>query len=340
MVVADKYDTRFFDENEPSLGVHGAPAEAMSTQEDAKDNRASPASPEQDELQRPEIDRIELRQLLLDVLPKDVIRWGQKVQSVTEGSNNMISLNLENGTSEPYDLVIGADGTWSRVRPFLTDARPVYTGVGGFDLKITCGVDVPDLNKFVGSGSYMSCSDRKTILAQQNGSGSIVIYAWRAREEGWERSVPYDTKDPVAVKKALKEEYQGWNENIVRLTQVADGDVLVRSLYMLPVGHRWEHRKGATLIGDAAHAMTPFAGEGVNTALADSLELAEDIITAVHQGKWQEGPLDGAVKRYEEKMFVRAEPVCQESWNNLQDFIFDPHAPRTFVEKVFQGPPS
>ena len=338
MVIADKHDARFFDENEPSLGVPGAPAEGAPLQDGAKESQASP--PEDDEMQRPEIDRIELRQLLLEVLPENAIRWGQKVQSVSEGSNNTINLNLEDNTSETYDLVIGADGVWSRVRPFLTDTKPVYTGVGGFDLKITRGADFPHVNKFVGSGAYMSCSDRKTILAQQNGSGAIVIYAWRAREEGWEKNVTYDTRNPVAIKEALREEYQGWNENIVQLTQVADGDILVRSLYMLPVGHRWGHRKGATLIGDAAHAMTPFAGEGVNTALADSLELAERIITAVQQSKWQAGALDEAVKMYEDTMFVRAEPVCQESWNNLQDFIFDSQAPKTFVERVFQGPPS
>ena len=338
MVVADKHDVRFFDENEPSLGVPEAPAGGASLEKEAKESQAPP--PEEDEKQRPEIDRIELRQLLLEVLPKDAVRWGQKVQSVSEGPNNTVNLNFENDASESYDLVIGADGTWSRVRPFLTDIKPVYTGVGGFDFKITRGADFSDLNKFVGSGTYMSCSDRKTILAQQNGSGAIVIYAWRAREEGWEKNVTYDTRDPVAVKEALKEEYQGWNEKIVQLTQVADGDILVRSLYMLPVGHRWEHRKGATLIGDAAHAMTPFAGEGVNTALADSLELAEGVIAAVQQGKWQEGGLDEVIKVYEDKMFARAEPVCQESWDNLQYFIFDPRAPKTFVEKIFQGPPS
>ena len=341
MVIADKQDQRYFDENEPA---GGAPEDSPRHEDEPKSQMPSRPPPEQDENQRPEIDRIILRQMLLDALPKDTIRWGQKVISVTEGSTGTLNLNLENHVSGPYDLVIGADGAWSRVRPFLSDTKPTYTGIGGFDLKITQGSSFPDLNAFVGTGSYMAFGDRKSVLAQQNGSGAIVVYAWSARDEGWEKSVPYDVKDPVAVKEALRKEYEGWNENIVRLTQVADGDVLVRGLYMLPVGYRWEHRKGATLIGDAAHLMTPFAGEGVNAALADSLELAEAIIAAVQQeGKWEEDVLDEAVKRYEEKMFPRAEAVCQESWSNMQDFFFNPRFPEHFMEiwgsKMGLGPP-
>ena len=73
----------------------------------------------------------------------------------------------------------------------------------------------------------------------------------------------------------------------------------------------------------------------MNTALADSLDLAEGIITAVQHGKWYRGALDEAVKSYEEKMFIWEEPVCQELWNSLQYFLFDPQAPRTFCGECF-----
>ena len=108
MIIADKHDTRLFDENELNLGAPEAPAEGVSKQERSKESKDPPL--EEDEKQRPEIDRIELRRLLLEVSLKDTIRWGQKVQSVSEGTNNTINVNPENGTSESYDLVIGADG--------------------------------------------------------------------------------------------------------------------------------------------------------------------------------------------------------------------------------------
>ena len=342
LVIADKHDKRYMDENGPVDSLPGGPS---GHDEGSAGNQASPVPPlEQDKDQRPEIDRADLKQILLDALPEDTIRWDQKVLSISEGSNGTVNLHIPNNSPEPYDLVIGADGAWSLVIYFVSSTKEIYTGLGGFDLKIQDGRSVPALSAFVGAGSYMAVGDQKTVMAQQNGSRAIVIYAWRARDEGWETRVPYDVQDPVAVKGVLREEYEGWDENIVRLTQVADGEVLVRSLYVLPVGYRWEHRQGATLIGDAAHLMTPFAGEGVNTALADSLELAEGIVAAVQRGKWEAGALDEAVRQYEEKMFPRAEVVCQESWSNMQDFMFDSRFPEKFMSifgpKEGAAPPS
>ena len=108
MIIADKHDTRLFNKNEPSLGAPEASAEGVPEQERSKESQGPP--PEEDEMQRREIDRIELQRLLLVVSPKATVRWGQKVQSVLKGTDSTINVNLENGTSESYDLVIGADG--------------------------------------------------------------------------------------------------------------------------------------------------------------------------------------------------------------------------------------
>lgn len=72
--------------------------------------------------------------------------------------------------------------------------------------------------------------------------------------------------------------------------------------YKLPVGTTWKHRRGHTLIGDAASWMTPFSGEGVNKAMKDALELAEAIPGSCDSDL----TLDEAVKLYGENMFPRA----------------------------------
>jgi 2-polyprenyl-6-methoxyphenol hydroxylase-like FAD-dependent oxidoreductase len=88
---------------------------------------------------------------------------------------------------------------------------------------------------------------------------------------------------------------------------------------MFQVGHRWAHRQGLTLIGDAAHLMTPFAGVGVNVAMEDALSLANQI-KQWKQSVWDKaGPspssslLIGPVRAYEEEMFTRAQRYAEET---------------------------
>lgn len=83
------------------------------------------------------------------------------------------------------------------------------------------------------------------------------------------------------------------------------------------MGCKWEHKKGLTLIGDAASLMTPFGGEGVNKAMKDSLELGELIEKS--QNPNDDLTLDRAVLLYEQLMFPRAEKVQRTITINEQN---------------------
>lgn len=136
------------------------------------------------------------------------------------------------------------------------------------------------------------------------------------------------------VKKALLEEYADWSGDLQDLIRFADDEVILRQLYMLPVGHRWTPRAGFTLIGDAAHLMTPFAEEGVNVAMLDALELAHEITGSTQSsGAYS---LADAVRRFEQGMFERAEKVAAVSRRNME-YMFKADAPegliRDFMEK-------
>ncbi|WP_249314400.1 FAD-dependent oxidoreductase [Pseudomonas fluorescens] len=76
---------------------------------------------------RPEVERGELRRILLESLPADTIRWAHKVVSVSSLGEGRHELNFANGASVTTDLLVGADGEWSRIRPLLTDLKPAYT---------------------------------------------------------------------------------------------------------------------------------------------------------------------------------------------------------------------
>ena len=76
---------------------------------------------------RPEIDRTELRRILLGSLGAGTVRWGAKVQSVEAAAG--AARVVADSASHDFDLVVGAEGAWSRVRPLLTRAQPAYEGV-------------------------------------------------------------------------------------------------------------------------------------------------------------------------------------------------------------------
>ena len=205
---------------------------------------------------RPEIDREKLRKILYEALPEDTVRWGCRLRSVEEDR----SLHFEHGVESGFDLIVGADGAWSKVRPLLSKVMPYYTGLGGVHSVINKPEEEhPDLYRLVDRGSLMCFSDGKGLTAQQMGDGSLSIGEWTQRPEDWQET--YNLSDPKEVKRALREEFHDWDSQLVAFINAADDNHLVpRSLYMLPVGHRWDHRAGFTLIGDAAHLMTPFAG--------------------------------------------------------------------------------
>ncbi|CAF9909298.1 MAG: hypothetical protein HETSPECPRED_008928 [Heterodermia speciosa] len=275
---------------------------------------------------RPEIDREKLRKILLEALPAGTVRWGCRLRSVDED----LSLHFDHGIEKDFDLVVGADGAWSKVRPLLSKVQPYYTGVAGMQLIVDdAEKQHPDLYKLVNKGSLFAFSDYKGVTAQQMGDGNIYVGTWSRRAKEW--SSAYDVKDPKQVKRMAAEEYHDWAPELVKFTQVANEDKMIpRSLYMLPVGHRWDHRPGATLIGDSAHLMTPFAGEGVNLAMCDALRLAGAIIDSRKVDKVD--AFDQAVKRFEEDMFQRARITAAVTWGNTEDSLLKPGAPEATID--------
>jgi len=163
--------------------------------------------------------------------------------------------------------------------------------------------------------------------SQGLGDGSICVRAYGARHEEWQQTCAYDIHTAAEVKKAIAQEYADWATPLVKFSQVAkERDIASRSLYMLPVGHRWGHHPKVTLIGDAAHLMPPYAGEGVNVAMEDAMKLAQAIIRSAKADDTTTS-LDTNVKAFEEEMFARAAPVQDRSNTNMELMFFTPGAP-------------
>jgi len=143
-----------------------------------------------------------------------------------------------------------------------------------------------------------------------------------------------DTYGKNGTLEKISERYADWAPEMTGLLRQGDLDGLRQwTLYELPVGFKWEHRKGFTLIGDAASLATPFSGEGVNKAMKDSLELAELIEKSQHPNT--DLTLDQAVLRYEQLMFPRAEKFQATTMINKQ-IMFGPDAPIGLMTRMLK----
>jgi 2-polyprenyl-6-methoxyphenol hydroxylase-like FAD-dependent oxidoreductase len=284
---------------------------------------------------RPEIDRERLREILLQSLPDGMVKWNHRLRSVHEENGEFV-LNFDHGSERGYDLIVGAEGTWSKVRPLLTNIQPEYSGIGGFWGPIpNAAKEYPELSKLVNQGSLFSFSNGKSIIAQQLGTGSLHVFVAWVRPEEWSQDHAIDIQSLTTINRILSEEYGEWDDRLVNFVRAMNLDNIVsRNLYMLPVGIRWKNRPGVTLIGDAAHVMTPYAGEGVNMAMADSMNLAHAIIAASNQGEnTTTGSLTNEVKKFEEKMFVRATKYQSMTFSMMSSMFFESGAPYDTIEK-------
>ncbi len=259
--------------------------------------------PEEGTGDRPEIDRVLLRQLLLRPLGEGVVRWGEPVDAVLSDDSGAHFLRLRDEVAGPFDLVIGADGAWSRVRSALAEQQPTYTGVTFVELWFS-QVDERHaaLSERVGRGSVFSLHDCAGLFAQRNGGGTIRVYAaFRSCESDTDR--PDKALAGITLAE-LRTRFDGWSPALLDLIDKADRIAAIRPIVALPVDFRWTHKPGLTLLGDAAHVMPPM-GEGVNLAMLDAAELAESLIGAAD---WRQ-----ATEAYELAMLERSNRIASET---------------------------
>ncbi|MEJ3653488.1 NAD(P)/FAD-dependent oxidoreductase [Actinomycetes bacterium KLBMP 9759] len=277
---------------------------------------------------RPEVDRGRLRDLLLDSLPAGTVRWGRRTTAARPLGDARHEVTFADGTTITTDLLVGADGAWSRIRPLLSGAVPAYTGISFVETDLRDAVTRhPAAAALVGTGSFFCLGDGKGFLVHREGDGSLHVYTALRAGEDWLDGI--DFTDRETAKKVVLDHFDGWGEPLRALVADADGELVPRRIYALPVGHRWERAAGVTLLGDAAHLMSPFAGEGANLAMFDGAELGRALVA-------HPGDTGAALAAYEDALFPRSAASAAESAGNL-DMMFGDDALRRLLE-VFTPP--
>ncbi|MFG2955877.1 FAD-dependent oxidoreductase [Streptomyces sp. NPDC048291] len=282
--------------------------------------------PDDGSLERPETLRGDIRRILLESLPPGTVRWGRKFVSATPVGNGRHRLSFGDGSTAVSDVLVGADGVWSRVRALVSDERPVYSGMSYVD---TCLHDVdrahPRVARLVGNGALYALVPGKGFLAHRETGDVIHTYVVLHRPIEWFDAI--DFTDVPAAKARVAAEFDGWAPELLALITDGGSAPVLRSIHQLPDDHRWDRVPGVTLLGDAAHATVP-GGDGANLAMLDGAELGMAI--AAHPDDVEEALAD-----HESRMSARSQKAAAAAHRTIE-FVFGADAPAGVVSLFSQ----
>ena len=264
-----------------------------------------------------------LRLALLEQLGgDDAVQWGHQLVDFKEREGEGVDLTFQVAGEMKHahaDLVVGADGIRSAVRSLLIgeDASPLcYLGcIVILGICPLADIDVVD----------RSLLDSATVFQTANGNERIYIMPYASDSVMWQLSFPMPEEEAKALSAqgahALKEEACRrceWHDPIPQiLAATQEAQVSGYPVYDRALLEPELLQKGAqvTLIGDAAHPMSPFKGQGANQALLDALALARGITSGCRPlSQWREvGVRESVLTEFEAEMLQRSAPKVKDS---------------------------
>lgn len=263
---------------------------------------------------RPEIDRGPLRRIMLGSLEPGTVVWDSHFVSMKQQGEGWL-LQFRNGTSAYAGLVIAADGANSRIRPYITDIKPIYSGITIVEGNVYHAErNAPELWKLVKGGKIFAFGDEQSLILSAKGEGSLSFYTGCKVPENWAQQSGIDFSNKQQASAWFKQTFGSWSPVWQELFASDELWMLPRPQYHFPLDQHWPALPNLTMLGDAAHRMPPYAGEGVNMAMQDAFELAECLTGSGFES------MQAAIAHYEAGMLKRSSEVTQvtlESTENL-----------------------
>jgi 2-polyprenyl-6-methoxyphenol hydroxylase-like FAD-dependent oxidoreductase len=279
---------------------------------------------------RPEIERGPLREILLESLRPNTVQWDRKLESA-EARGDHVALNFAGGESVLADVAIGADGANSRLRALVTPIRPQYVGVTLVEGVVAEAKEaVPELWNLLGGAALIALGNEQTLGMGTKPDGSILFYAGLKCADGEAKRRLEEANSADKRVAWFHANFEGWSELWAPLFSKASS-TMWRPLLVCPPDQYWEPKPNVTLIGDAAHVMPPYAGEGVNMAMLDALVLSEQLFGEIDSAN--------AIAAYETEMFARMRHMTEDTMLNTEMF-YSPDASGRVVSlfRSFAGP--
>ncbi|QEM06519.1 FAD-dependent monooxygenase [Mucilaginibacter rubeus] len=261
---------------------------------------------------RPEIDRAPLRDILLNSLRQDTVVWDSHFISMQRERKGW-RLFFKNGSNAYADLVIAADGANSKVRPYLSDVEPVYSGITLIEGNIyNAEKYTPKLFSFARGGKVMAFDDGQFVGYGTKADGSIMFVVNFKTPENWLEQSGINFNNREEVFEWFKKDFASWSDEWHEFFTNDAVCFIPRPQYYFPLNQSWETDESLTLIGDAAHRMPPYAGEGANVALQDSFELAECLTGN------QFTDIKEAIAHFEKEMVERGAKATKDTLENSE----------------------
>jgi 2-polyprenyl-6-methoxyphenol hydroxylase-like FAD-dependent oxidoreductase len=236
------------------------------------------------------------------------VQYGKRLTTLSDDGDEIVA-HFEDGTSARGDFLVGADGVRSRVRALLLPdhAEPRYTGMLGIGGLAGEHVAIPD-DGFARTLNFI-LGPRLSFGYAQMGAGAGARWGFWChlpQEEELSRralqAIPTDV-----MRERLQQSFAGWCDPVGPLL-ASTTTILRTALYEVPSLPSWS-RGRAILIGDAAHAMSPAAGQGASLALEDAMLLG-------HLFAGAPAPVEDVFADFERRRRKRVESISAVAHDN------------------------